>query len=51
MISYDIFKRIKDKVFGNSITPKYWLNRALLRGVNGSIFCSTSRFIKEKIIE
>lgn len=51
MISYDILKRIKDKIIGNPITSKYWLNRALLRGVNGSIFCSTSRLIKEKITE
>lgn len=51
MISYDIFKKIKDTILGNQVRSKFWLNRALLRGINGSIFCSTSRLIKEKITE
>lgn len=49
MASYDCYKKIKQWIFPKSLPHKFWFNRVFLRGINGSIFCSTSRLIKEKI--
>lgn len=51
MISYDCYRKVKNWILVKSLPSKFWLNRVCLRGFNGSIFCSTSRFIREHIPE
>ncbi len=49
MVTYDCYRKVKDMIWVKSLPYKFWINRVCLRGFNGSIFCSSSRFIREHI--
>jgi hypothetical protein len=51
MISYDIYKKIKQSVWPPKMPSRFWMNRVFFKGLHGVIFCTSSHYIKEKLEE
>jgi hypothetical protein len=48
MITYDCYLKLKYSVWPPSLPSKYWVNKIVVKGMFGVVFCTCTQFMKER---